>query len=64
MEKDINNINIEFGDVVKDSKGNTYLVDRYVDSKELWLSCNEDLNIVCDLKDFTDSLEILKKRAN
>lgn len=63
-KKDINNIVIRFGDKVKDSKGNTYLVDKKVDKDEFWLSCNEDLNIVYDLKDFKDTLEIIKKKES
>jgi hypothetical protein len=47
---------------VKDSKGNTYLIDK--DKDEFWLSCNEDLNIVYDLKDFNDSLEIIKNKTS
>lgn len=63
-KKDINNIVIRFGDKVKDSRGNTYLVDKNVDKDEFWLSCNEDLNIVYDLKDFNDSLEIIKNKTS
>lgn len=63
-KKDINNKKIRFGDKVKDSKGNTYLVDKYVDKNEFFLSCNEDLNTVYDLKDFNDSLEIVKNQRS
>lgn len=63
-KKDINNKDIRLGDKVKDSKGNTYLVDKYKDKDEFWLSCNEDLNIVYDLKDFNDSLEIIKNKTS
>ncbi len=58
-KKDIKNKNIRLGDNVKDSKGNTYLVDKYVDRDGFFLSCNQNLNKVHDLEDFKDSLQIL-----
>lgn len=63
-KKDTNDVVIRFGDKVKDTKGNTYLVDKYVDKNGFFLSCNENLNAVYDLKDFKDTLEIIKNKES